>query len=143
MGIKCRLEMVPIEERSVKILSLCDGTPRSVSEIASKVGGNHGRTLATLKELYWRSLVELRIEKGQGRGRPKQLVRTTPLGRQFAEQYQRLLSLRLRSRESDIKKALHQADLAQKLRERGISPYARFREINELARNVARTAKSK
>lgn len=135
--------MVPIEERSVKILSLCDGTPLSVSEIASKVGGNHGRTLAMLKELYSRSLVELRIEKGQGRGRPRHLVRTTPLGREFVEQYQRLLSLRLQSRESDIKKALHQADLAQKLRERGISPYARFQEINELARNIARTAKSK
>ena len=143
MGIKCRLEMVPIEQRAVKILSLCNRSTLSVSEIVSKAGGNHEKMIETMNELYSRSLVQLRIEKGEGRGRPKHLVTTTPLGRQFVDEYERLLNLRLQSRDSDIKKALHQAELARRLRDRGISPYARFQEINELARNIARTSQAK
>ena len=135
--------MVPIEQRAVKILSLCNGTTLSVSEIVSKAGGNHEKMIETLNELYSRSLVQLRIEKGESRGRPKHLVTTTLLGQQFVDEYERLLNLRLHSRDSDIKKALHQAELAQRLRDRGISPYARFQEINELARNIARTSQAK
>jgi predicted ArsR family transcriptional regulator len=135
--------MVPIEQRAVKILSLCNRSTLSVSEIVSKAGGNHEKMIETMNELYSRSLVQLRIEKGEGRGRPKHLVTTTPLGRQFVDEYERLLNLRLQSRDSDIKKALHQAELARRLRDRGISPYARFQEINELARNIARTSQAK
>jgi predicted ArsR family transcriptional regulator len=135
--------MLPIEPRAVKILSLCNGTTLSVSEIASKVGENHGKVIEALNELCSRSLVQLRIERGVGRGRPKHLVTTTPLGRRFLDEYERLLNLRLQSRDSDIRKALHQAELAQRLRDRGISPYARFQEINEIARNIARTAQAK
>jgi len=68
------------------------------------------------------------------------LLRTTPLGEQFMEQYDRLLNLRLHCNENDIKKALHQADLARRLVEQGLSPYVRFQEVNELARNIASSA---
>jgi predicted transcriptional regulator len=135
--------MVPIEQRTVKILSLCNGTTLSVSQIVSKAGGNHERMIEALNELCSRSLVQLRIEKSESRGRPKHLVTTTPLGRQFVHEYERLLNLRLQSRDSDIKKALYQAELAKRLRDRGISTYARFQEINELARNIARTSQAK
>jgi predicted transcriptional regulator len=135
--------MVPIEQRAVKILSICNGTTLSVSQIISKAGGNHEKMIETLNELCSRSLVQLRIEKGESKGRPKHLVTTTPLGRQFVHEYERLLNLRLQSRDPDIKKAIYQAELAQRLRDRGISPYARFQEINELARNIARTSQAK
>ena len=68
------------------------------------------------------------------------MLRTTPLGDQFMEQYDRLLNLRLHCNENDIKKALHQADLARRLVEQGLSPYVRFQEVNELARNIASSA---
>jgi hypothetical protein len=58
------------------------------------------------------------------------------------EQYDRLLSLRLHCNENDIKKALHQADLARRLVEQGMSPYVRFQEVNELARNIASSAQT-
>jgi len=58
-------------------------------------------------------------------------------------EYNSLNDLSLRCSDNDIRKALNQAELARRLIERGISPYARFQEINELARNVARTAKVK
>jgi predicted transcriptional regulator len=135
--------MIPINEGAVKILSLCSGATLSVSEIVSKAGGNHEKMIETMNELCSRGLVQLRTEKTESRGRPKHLVTTTPLGRQFVVEYERLLNLRLRIRDSDIKKALHQADLAQRLRDRGISTYSRFQEINELARNIARTSQAK
>jgi predicted transcriptional regulator len=143
MGIKSRLQMMLMEQRAVKILSVCNGATLSVSQIMSKARGNHGKMIKTLNELQSRSLVQLRIDEAEGRGRRRHLVTTTPLGQQFLREYERLLNLRLQSRAPDIKKALHQAELAQRLRDRGISPYARFQEINELARNIARTSQAK
>ena len=70
------------------------------------------------------------------------MLRTTVLGEQYVREYRRLTDLRLFSNDNDIKKALHQADLAAKLDEQKISPYVRFQEINELARNIRRTAKT-
>lgn len=48
----------------------------------------------------------------------------------------------LQCNENDITKALHQADLARRLIEQGVSPYVRFQEVNELARNIASTAQT-
>jgi hypothetical protein len=48
---------------------------------------------------------------------------------------------RLLSNDNDIRKAIHQADLAKSLEERGVSPYARFQELNQMARNIAKTAR--
>lgn len=127
----------------MKLLSICDNTAHAVSEIVRAVGGNHERVIEILKELHERNLVELELVEAHGRGRPTKLIKTTPLGRLFVEESGRLMSLRLYSRGSDIKKALHQADLARDLQTHGITAYARFQEINELARNIARTAKTK
>jgi predicted transcriptional regulator len=135
--------MIPLEQRAITILSLCNGTTLSVCQIVRKTKGNHEKTIEVLNELYSRSLVQLRIEKGEGRGRPKHLVTTTPLGQQFLNEYKRLLNLRLQSRDPDIKKALYQAELARRFGDQGISAYARFQEINKLARNIARTSQAK
>ena len=135
--------MLSVDQRALKILSICSDSALSVSEIVLETGGNHEKTIKVLNDLRSGALVETQKEKEQGRGRPKHLVTTTPLGRRFIADYQRLLNLPLKSREPDIKKALHQAELTQKLIASGISPYARFQELNELARNIARTSKAK
>jgi len=123
------------------ILSYCRETNLSVSELTRKVSGSHDKTMALIKELEERSLLLPEVSRKQSVGRPRQYLRTTPIGRQFLTEYKRLHDLSLRSNDNDIRKALHQAELAQRLVERGISPYARFQEINELARNIASTAK--
>jgi hypothetical protein len=58
------------------------------------------------------------------------------------EQYGRLLNLRLYSNDNDIKKAVRQADLARRLMEQQVSPYGRFQEVLDLARNIASTAQT-
>jgi hypothetical protein len=97
--------------------------------------------MALIKQLEERSLLLSEISRKHSVGRPKKYLRTTPIGKQFVINCNRLYDLSLRSNDNDIKKALHQAELAQRLVESGISPYARFQEINEIARNIARTAK--
>ncbi|HXZ90744.1 MAG TPA: hypothetical protein VEG61_06760 [Candidatus Dormibacteraeota bacterium] len=134
--------MLQVELAST-ILSYCKGTELSVSELIRKVGGNYENTMAQLKELKERSLLLLEIPRDKSVGRPRQLLRTTPIGVRFMSEYKHLNDLSLRSSDNDIRKALKQAELARRLVERGISPYARFQEINELARNIASTAKVK
>jgi hypothetical protein len=128
-------------ELATRALSFCNGTVLSVSQLASKMGGNHAKTIDLIRELQTRALL-LRTTERQGKGRPPFLLHTTPLGEQFMEQYNRLLNLRLYSNDNDIKKALHQVDLARRLTEQRVSPYARFQEVNELVRNIARTAQT-
>ena len=128
-------------ERAATVLSLCNETVLSVLDLASKVGGKHDKIIELIRELHARGLL-LRIKKKQSRGRPTHLLRTTPLGEQFVEQYNRLLDLRLFSNDNDIKRALHHAELTQMLEEHRISVYARFEEVNELARNIASTAQA-
>lgn len=112
-----------------------------MSELARKMGGSHDRTMALIKELKARSLLLPEISRKHGVGRPRQCLRATPIGKQFVREYNGLRDLCLRSNENDIEKALHQAELARRLVESGISPYARLEEVNQLARNIASTAK--
>jgi DNA-binding PadR family transcriptional regulator len=96
--------------------------------------------MALIKQLEQRSLLLPRISRNHGVGRPRKYLRTTPIGKQFITEYNHLADLSLRSNDNDLKKALHQAELTQRLVEMGLSPYTKFQEINEIARNIARTA---
>lgn len=129
-------------DRAAMLLSYCSETALPVSELVRKAGRNHERIMALIRELEERGLLLLKISKDHSRGRPRHLLRPTPLGEQFVQEYRQLLNLPLHSNNNDIKKALYQADLAQRLVEQQISPYVRFQEINELARNITRTAQA-
>ena len=126
-------------ELATRALSLCNEAVLSVSQLAGRMGGNHAKMIDLIRELQTRGLL-LRTTERRGKGRPLCLLHTTPLGQQFMEQYNRLLNLRLYSNDNDIRKALHQAQLTRRLREQQVSPYARFQEVNQLARNIASTA---
>ncbi|HXZ98214.1 MAG TPA: hypothetical protein VED24_02480 [Candidatus Acidoferrum sp.] len=128
-------------ELAMRALSLCNGSVLSVSQFVGKMGGNHAKMIDLMRELETRRLL-LRTREKQGKGRPLNLLHTTPLGEKFMEQYNWLLNLRLYSNDNDIKKALYQSDLASELVKQQVSPYARFQEVNELARNIASTAET-
>jgi len=67
------------------------------------------------------------------------VVRTTPLGKQFVEQFDQLSDIHLQGNENDIKKAAKQAEEVRRLVELGVDPYVRFQEVNEIARNISST----
>ena len=128
---------------AAKILSYCSEIELSVSDLTRKVSGNHDKTMELIKELEERHLLLPETSRNGSVGRPRKYLRTTLIGKQFIADCNRLYDLSLRSNENDLKKALHQAELAGRLVENGVSPYARFQEMNEIARNIARTAKIK
>ena len=128
---------------AARILSYCSGGDLSVSELAGKMGGSHDRTMQLIRELKARGLLLPEVSRKRGVGRPRQYLRATPIGKQFVREYDHLRDLSLRSNENDIKKALHQAELARRLVGSGIPPYARFQEVNQIARNIASTPKVK
>ena len=130
-------------DHAATILSCCSETPLSVAELIRKVRANSDATIALIKELEERSLLLSETSRKHNVGRPRRIMRTSPIGELFVREYKHLQGLSLRSNDNDIRQALHQAELAQKLVEQGISPYERFQEVNELARNIASTAKIK
>jgi len=125
--------------QAIRILRHCEENAESVSQILAKLGGRSEATISLIKELSTRRLLRMEPEK-KGVGRPRHLVRTTPLGGQFVEQYNQLLNIRLQGNENDIKKAIKQGEQARRLVELGVDPYARFQEVNEIARNIANSA---
>jgi hypothetical protein len=129
---------------AARVLSCCLRGDLTVSGLVRRIGGGHDGTMLMIKELRARSLlVQERVSGRQSVGRPRQYLRVTPIGEGFVREYNRLRDLSLNINENDIGKALHQAELARRLLESGISPYARFQEVNQLARNIASTAKVK
>lgn len=127
--------------QAVRILRHCEKNTESVSQILAKLGGRSETTISLIKELSTRRLLQITPKKN-GVGRPRHSVQTTPLGKQFIEQYNRLLDIRLQSNENDIKKAIKQGEQARRLVELGVDPYARFQEVNEIARNIANSAQT-
>jgi len=113
--------------------------PHSVSQLVSKIEGSHEDLLDLFNELEMGGLL-IRREQRQKRGRPQCIMETTALGEHFIQGYADLMKLQLRSNVSDIRAAVHQAELAKRLEESGISPYTRFNEVVELARNISNTA---
>ena len=128
-------------DRAAKILSTCKKSPQSVSQLVKKIAGSNEGLLDLLNELETGGLLTRRKENLR-RGRPRYLMETTNLGEHFLQAYEKLMRLRLRSNLNDIKAAIHQANLAMLLEESGISPYTRFNEIVEVARNISNTAKN-
>lgn len=126
-------------DRAVQVLSLCGAAPLSVSQIGKMANGNHQRLFKLITELEERGLLMGEYNK-QGRGRPSHMLRTTSLGKRFLDKCRALQDLSIHANDNDIKRACHQADLANQLEERGMTVYSRFQEVNELARNIADTA---
>jgi len=127
---------------AAKILACCNESELSVSDLIRKVSGNHDKTMEVIKELEARRLLQSEISGNHSVGRPRKGLRTTPIGKQFIAECNHLYDLYLRSNDNDLRKALDQTEVARRLVESGVSPYARFQEINEIARNIARTAKT-
>src|SRR3989304_890197 len=125
-------------DRAIAVLSLCLDNQLSVSELTTKVKGNRENALELVRELEIRGFLTRSIQSNPTRGRPCNFLKTTPLGKHFAEQQQQLLALSLHINDNDVRKAISHADMARKLEQGGVSTYSKFLEVSELASNIAR-----
>jgi len=132
--------MLPSIE-AVRILRYCEENAPAVFQILNEVGGRYQTMIDLIRELSMRSLVQIASEKN-GVGRPRHTIRTTPLGKQFVEQFDQLSGLRLQSNKNDVKKAVKQAEEVGRLVKLGVDPYVRFQEVNEIARNISSTTQT-
>lgn len=122
-------------DRELSLLSAANESPLNIVELRRVL-----RWRTESLQRYVQSLTDqglLRVKKdSSGRGRPRNIVTTTPLGVYFLRKISELDRLRLKLTDADIRKTMRQANRTQELAELGRSPYETFWELTELAWNL-------
>jgi len=84
------------------------------------------------RELHDRGLAEIQAVHSNSAGRPSVKIVPTSLGYEYLEAYEALCSRILKSRRSDLLRAVADAKYACRLAERGLSPVLLSLELNSL-----------
>jgi len=93
------------------------------------------------REMSDAGLVEVHEALASGPGRPRELVRATPLGREYLKAYDALRSTALKSRKADLLRAASDARYAARLDFRGLSTVELFLGLNSLAERTGKAAR--
>jgi DNA-binding HxlR family transcriptional regulator len=126
----------------LRLLAHCHEGKLCVSELLIRTGGNRRMILQLLAELQECGLLEKNVLRN-GKGRPKHMLHTTALGEQFLSRYSELMRIPVQSNDNDLRKAIGQAEFARRLVEQNVSPYARFQEVNRIAKHIAGTEETR
>jgi len=124
-----------IDEKAAILMTINPG-PCGVRELVEKLSWKTSRVVSLLKAMENEGLVDFREGSALNRGRPKKLVVPTTLGHEFLESFKECQRRAIQINQNDIKSAVHQAHLARKLEEYGVSPYQRFIELMNVAFKV-------
>lgn len=125
-------------ENKVSVLRyLLKGTC-GVKELAENIGMHPKILIATLRELERDGHITYK-KQALSRGRPKKVPVITGLGCEFMKSYRELQNKRLKINHNDVKRAVLQTELAEKLVAKGISPYNRFLELTDIVLNIRNT----
>ena len=122
-------------EATAEILALTK-TPRSVSELVASVHMRNKSVLEAVAEMEARGLVERRVTKGSGRGRPRVIVSSTALGEEYLKTHNRLGEIALKATPIALRRARGDAEYASRLRTRNLDPFQLFLELNEHVRSA-------
>jgi DNA-binding PadR family transcriptional regulator len=121
-------------EVEVQVLSIVKKYPVGVRELSKIMRRRTQTVVSAIKMMNAAGLVDVRPEETRRRGRPRQIVKTTMLGDDYLEAYNRLRIMPLRSNRNDLVKAKRDAEYVNRLVARGIEPYDAFLELNSLVR---------
>lgn len=125
----------------MRLLELCSKRQLGIREVLSVLGGSHTSKTRLIKELERFGILELK-QSPNGRGRPKKLVTLSPLGIMLLENLHAINGMMIKMNDNDIRSALEQLRLRNRIIDSGIDPYERFIEMNEIALNIRDSAKS-
>lgn len=92
--------------------------------------------IGMLNQMEEEGLVDINAIHEKRAGRPLRLVRATDLGKDFLRAYVHLSLMTLKSRPSDLRKAVEDARYASRLDSRSVPAYKLFLELNENARHT-------
>ncbi len=129
MGNKLDSEVAVEVLRAVK-------RPQSVSELVASLRRRNEAVIQALSEMDERGLVERRVERGGGRGRPRVVVSSTALGEEYLDAYNRLSHIALKATPPGLRRAVADAEYASRLKARGLDPFQLFLELNEHVRSA-------
>lgn len=119
-------------EVKVRILKAVKHQPTGVKELAKKLNHRPETIITLIEEMEEHGLLEKKTEKRSSRGRPKHLIKPTTLGEDYITAYDTLESKPLRSRRTDLTHAAKNAEYADRLLERGLSPFSLALELNTI-----------
>jgi len=102
------------------------------SLLAKELRIGPARLVKLARDLRDRGLAEIQTVHAKSAGRPLVKIVSTPLGDEYLEAYEAMNSRMLKSRPSDLLRAVSDAKYARRLAERGLSPALLFLELNSL-----------
>jgi DNA-binding MarR family transcriptional regulator len=121
-------------EVEAQVLSIVRKHPAGVRELSSIIRRRTQAVISTIKRMNAAGLVDVKPEEARRRGRPRLIVRTTTLGDDYLDAYNRLRTKPLRSSMNDLARAKRDAEYVNRLVARGRVPYDAFLELNSLVR---------
>ena len=128
-------------EDEAEFLKALSPPPQSISELAKKLHRRTATVVLLTKEMEEQGLLEVKTEKSDKKGRPRHIIKPTTLGEDYLVTYEELKLKPLRGRKADLRKAATDAEYAERLVSRGLSPIHLFLELNTLVRaNTRRPA---
>lgn len=115
------------------LLTLSSMYRAGVLQLAKDLHVGPAKLIGLVAELREEGLLDLGEVRMRRAGRPKRRFRVTALGIEFLSAYEALLLKMLKSRRSDLRRAVADANYARRLASRGASTYDLFLELNALA----------
>lgn len=117
-------------EVEAQLLSAVKERPLGVRELSKAMRRRTQAVVSLIKRMEAGGLVEVTLERGDGRGRPARIVSTTILGEGYLEAFHRLRRMPLMSSRNDLIRARADAEYVNRLIARGRDPYRAFLELN-------------
>jgi len=117
-------------EAEAQLLSAVEERPLGVRELSRAMRRRTQVVVSLIKRMEAGGLVEVTLERGDGRGRPARLVSASVLGEGYLEAFQRLRRMPLMSSRNDLLRARADAEYVNRLIARGRDPFQAFLELN-------------
>lgn len=124
----------------VSLLKLASTRRVGILQLARDLHVGPSRLIGLVAELREEGLLHAGEIHTRKVGRPRRTARTTALGLEYLRAYETLQLKPVKSRIADLRRAAADANYAQRLAARGISPHRLFLELNELAHEPRGTA---
>lgn len=128
------LEKNPITE--AELLRLLSTHQEGVQSLAREINVGPARLIRLLSELEEACLIDSTEVRSKQAGRPKRRFTVTALGQEFLRACEATELKKLKSRRSDLRRAVADAEYARRLASRGISTTDLFLELNSLVKHV-------
>ena len=128
------LEKNPVTE--AELLRLLSIHREGVQSLAKEFNVGPARLIRLLSGLEEAGLVDSTEVRSEQAGRPKRRFAVTALGQEFLRAYEATELKKLKSRRSDLRRAVADAEYARRLASHGISTIDLFLELNSLVKHV-------